>query len=154
MGTRRLSPALVLASVSLCLCVSVAFVNVGAQSAPYFPPKGEWAKKSPAELGMDPAKLQAAIDYAKSHETRREMDFSDQEKTFGTLLGSVPNIRAHTNGVIIYKGYVVGEWGDNSWADPTYSVAKSMLSTVAGVAVRDGVIKSLDDAVGATIKDG
>ena len=64
------------------------------------------------------------------------------------------SLRAHTNGVIIYKGYVVGEWGDNTWADPTYSVAKSMLSTVAGVAVRDGVIKSLDDAVGATVKDG
>jgi CubicO group peptidase (beta-lactamase class C family) len=143
-----------LAVMALCLCVSVAYVNLGAQSSTYFPPKGEWAKKTPAELGLDPAKLQEAIDWAKSHETRREMDFSDQEKTFGTLLGSVPNIRAHTNGVIIYKGYVVGEWGDNTWADPTYSVAKSMLSTVAGIALRDGKIKSLDDAVGATVKDG
>ena len=61
------------------------------------------------------------------------MDFSDQEATFGSLLGSVPNIRAHTNGVIVYKGYVVGEWGDTTWADPTYSVAKSMLSTVAAI---------------------
>jgi CubicO group peptidase (beta-lactamase class C family) len=154
MSTKRLKPALVLASVSLCLCVSVAFVKVGAQGAPYFPPAGAWAKKTPAELGLDPAKLQQAIDYAKSHETRREMDFSDQEKTFGTLLGSVPNIRAHTNGVIIYKGYVVGEWGDNTWADPTYSVAKSMLSTVAGVAVRDGLIKDLNTPVNALVKDG
>ena len=138
MTNKRVQRILVFTSVTLCLCVSVAMsVTVTAQST-YFPPKGEWAKKSPAELGLDPVKLQAAIDYAKSHETRREMDFSDQEKTFGTLLGSVPNIRAHTNGVIIYKGYVVGEWGDNTWADPTYSVAKSMLSTVAGVAVRDG----------------
>lgn len=141
-----------LAILTLGLCVSVA-PHLTAQST-YYPPKGEWAKKSPAELGLDPAKLQEAIDYAKSHETARAMDFSDQEKTFGTLLGSVPNIRAHTNGVIIYKGYVVGEWGDNTWADPTYSVAKSMLSTVAGVAVRDGVIKSLDEPVAATVKDG
>lgn len=153
MTNKRATSGFVLASLALCLCVSVAYVTVGAQST-YYPPKGEWAKKSPAELGLDPAKLQEAIDYAKSHETSRAMDFSDQEKTFGTLLGSVPNIRAHTNGVIIYKGYVVGEWGDNTWADPTYSVAKSMLSTVAGVAVRDGVIKNLDDAVGATVKDG
>ena len=41
------------------------------------------------------------------------MDFSDQERIFGTLLGSVPNIRAKTNGVVIYKGYVVAEFGDN-----------------------------------------
>ena len=76
------------------------------------------------------------------------MDFSDQERIFGTLLGSVPNIRAKTNGVVIYKGYVVAEFGDTTWADPTYSVAKSMLATVAGIAVRDGLIKNLDAPVG------
>ena len=82
------------------------------------------------------------------------MDFSDQERIFGTLLGSVPNIRAKTNGVVIYKGYVVAEFGDTTWADPTYSVAKSMLATVAGIAVRDGLITNLDAPVGATVKDG
>ena len=82
------------------------------------------------------------------------MDFSDQERIFGTLLGSVPNIRAKTNGVVIYKGYVVAEFGDTTWADPTYSVAKSMLATVAGIAVRDGMIKNLDAPVGETVKDG
>ena len=142
-----------LAVLALCLCASVAYVRVDAQST-YYPPKGEWAKKSPAELGLDPVKLQEAVDYAKSHETRREMDFSDQERIFGTLLGSVPNIRAHTNGVVIYKGYVVAEFGDPTWADPTYSVAKSMLSTVAAVAVRDGKIANLNATVGSMVKDG
>ena len=155
MTHKRVRNVFALASLALCLCVSVAsYVSVEAQGSTYYPPAGAWAKKAPAELGLDPAKLQEAVDYAKSHETRREMDFSDQEKTFGSLLGSVPNIRAHTNGVIIYKGYVVGEWGDNTWADPTYSVAKSMLSTVAGVAVRDGLIKNLDAKIGDTVKDG
>jgi CubicO group peptidase (beta-lactamase class C family) len=142
-----------LALLALCLCASVAYVRVDAQST-YYPPKGEWARKSPAELGLDPAKLQEAVDYAKSHETRREMDFSDQERIFGTLLGSVPNIRAHTNGVVIYKGYVVADFGDPTWADPTYSVAKSMLSTVAAVAVRDGRIANLNATVGSMVKDG
>ena len=138
---------------TLCLCVSVA-VLVTAQQAPYYPPAGLWAKKSPAELGMDPAKLAEAVAWAQTREGNREMDFSDQERIFGTLLGSVPNIRAHTNGVVIYKGYAVAEFGDPTWADPTYSVAKSMLSTVAGVAVRDGKITNLDQPVGTTIKDG
>jgi len=125
-----------------------------AQPGAYFPPAGSWGKKAPAELGLDPIKLQEAVDFAKSRETRREMDFSDQERIFGTMLGSVPNIRARTNGVVIYKGYVVAEFGDPTWADPTYSVAKSMLATVTGIAVRDGVIKNLDAPVGETVKDG
>ena len=138
---------------SLCLCVSVA-VLVTAQSGPYYPPAGPWTKKAPAELGMDAAKLAEAVAWAQTRESNREMDFSDQERIFGSLLGTVPNIRAHTNGVVIYKGYAVAEFGDPTWADPTYSVAKSMLSTVAGVAMRDGKIKNLEEPVAATIKDG
>src|SRR5687767_10727960 len=125
-----------------------------AQQATYYPPAGSWAKKAPAELGLDPVKLQEAVDFAQSRESRREMDFSDQERIFGTLLGSDPNIRAKTNGLVIYKGYIVAEFGDTTWADPTYSVAKSMLATVAGIAVRDGLITNLDAPVGATVKDG
>ena len=70
------------------------------------------------------------------------MDFSDQERIFGSLLGSVPTMRAKTNGLVIYKGYVVAEFGDTTWVDPTYSVAKSMMATVAGIAVRDGKISA------------
>src|SRR4029453_14639281 len=90
----------------------------------------------------------------QSPESNREMDFSDQGRIFGSLLGSVPTRRAKTNGVVIYKGYAVAEFGDTTWADPTYSVAKSMLATVAGIAVREGKIANLDAPVGTMIKDG
>ena len=123
-------------------------------AASYFPPAGEWTRKSPAELGMDPAALAAAVQYAQSHETERALDFSDQEKTFGKPLGSLPTRRAHTNGVVIYKGYVVAEFGDTNFVDPTYSVAKSMLATVAGVAQRDGRIGKLDEPVAKRVNDG
>jgi CubicO group peptidase (beta-lactamase class C family) len=125
-----------------------------AQAGQYFPPRGTWAKKTPAELGLDPAKLAEAVTYAQSRESTRAIDFSDQERTFGSLLGSLPTKRARTNGLVIYKGYAVAEFGDTTWADPTYSVAKSMLSTAAAIAVRDGRITNLDEPVGATIKDG
>jgi CubicO group peptidase (beta-lactamase class C family) len=124
-----------------------------AQSGAYFPPAGSWAKKAPAELGMDPKLLAEAVGFAESRESTREMDFSDQQRIFGSLLGSVPTRRARTNGVVIYKGYVVAEFGDTTWVDPTYSVAKSMMATVAGIAVRDGKI-DLSAPVGATVKDG
>ena len=149
----RLSKLIPCIAVVAALVATIS-VTPSAQQAPYFPPAGAWAKKSPAELGMDPVKLQEAIDFAKSRESNREMDFSDQERIFGTLLGSVPNLRAKTNGVVIYKGYVVAEFGDTTWIDPTYSVAKSMLATVTAVAVRDGLITNLDAPVGATVKDG
>jgi CubicO group peptidase (beta-lactamase class C family) len=142
-------------ALGLCLVlfVSAGFAAVPA-SAPYFPPAQAWLHKSPAALGMDPTKLADAIAFAQSHETTRERDFSDQKATFGTPLGSLPTRRAATNGVVIYKGYVVAEFGDTNFVDPTYSVAKSMLSTVAGVAVRDGRIANLDEPVGKTVTDG
>lgn len=103
---------------------------------------------------MDATALEAAIRFAQAAETRRAMDFSDQERTFGSLLGSVPTQRSHTNGVVIYKGYVVAEFGETTAVDPTYSAAKSMLSTLAAIAVRDGQLASLEDPVAKLIKDG
>jgi CubicO group peptidase (beta-lactamase class C family) len=143
------------AALGLCLAL---FVQAGFAAAPaatqYYPPAQVWAHKSPAELGMDPAKLAEAIAFAQSHETARAKDFSDQQATFGTPLGSLPTKRAATNGVVIYKGYVVAEFGDTNFVDPTYSVAKSMLSTVAGVAVRDGRIADLNEPVAKLVNDG
>lgn len=146
--TRR--SALFFGAAALLASLGVA----AAPAAPYFPPAGEWARKSPAELGMDPAALAAAVQYAQSHETERAIDFSDQEKTFGARLGSLPSRRAHTNGLVIYKGFVVAEFGDTAFVDPTYSVAKSMLSTLAGVAQRDGRIGKLDEPVARRVNDG
>ena len=153
MTTRNLRIGTVLAAA--LLVIAGARFELGAQgSGPYFPPAGSWAKKAPAELGMDPKLLAEAVAFAQSRETEREMDFSDQERIFGSLLGSVPDIRARTNGIVIYKGYVVAEFGETTWVDPTYSVAKSMMSTVAAIALRDGKIRSLEEPVGKTIKDG
>ncbi len=123
--------------------------------APYYPPAGQWARKTPAEVGMDAARLTAAIEFMKAHETASPArDFSDQEVIFGKLLGSIPTERAATNGLIIRHGYIVGEFGDTVRPDPTYSVAKSMLSTVAGIALDRGLIPGLDDPVANVVKDG
>jgi CubicO group peptidase (beta-lactamase class C family) len=121
---------------------------------PYYPPAGQWQHKSAAEVGMDPAKLNDAVEFMKAHEaTSPKRDFSDQEIVFGKLLGSIPSERAGTNGLIIRHGYIVAEFGDTNRPDPTYSVAKSMLSTVAGVAFDRGLIH-LDEPMVNTIKDG
>jgi CubicO group peptidase (beta-lactamase class C family) len=140
--------------LGLVVIALVADVAPSAQSSTYYPPAGAWAKKAPAEVGMDGARLTAAMDFAKQRETDWPRDFSTQERIFGTKLGSMPTRRPPTNGVIIRHGYVVGEFGDVTSVAPTYSVAKSMLATVTGIAVRDGLIKELDAPVGSQVKDG
>jgi CubicO group peptidase (beta-lactamase class C family) len=144
--------------IAPCLSVLVALWLLGAAlpsaQQPYYPPAGPWARKAPAEVGMDAAKLVAAVEYAKANENTQAKDFSDQERIFGKLLGSMPTERAATNGLIIRHGYIVAEFGDTLRPDPTYSVAKSMLSTVAAIALERGLIPNLDDLVVNVIKDG
>ena len=133
---------------------AVAIVWVSAEG-PYYPPAGQWAHKSPAEVGMDAAKLDDAIAFMKAHETNSPTrDFSDQEIVNGKLLASIPTERAGTNALIIRHGYIVGEFGDTTRPDPTYSVAKSMLSTLAGIALDRGLIPGLDEPINKTIHDG
>src|SRR5688500_105194 len=109
-----------LTKISLSLWVSVAlYVAAGAQAPAqsYYPPAGQWARKAPAEVGMDAAKLDAAIAFAKTRETNMPRDFSTQEKIFGSLLGPIHNRRATTNGLIIRNGYIVAELCDTNSID-------------------------------------
>ena len=148
--------ALRLAVVGLrVLCTSgVLIASAPAQQETYSPPKGDRARKAPAEVGMDAERLAAAITFAKEHATDWPKDFGKQEEIFGALLGPMPKDRADTNGLVIRHGYVVAEFGDTVAVDPTYSVAKSLLSTVTGVAVRDERIVDLDAQVRDLVEDG
>jgi len=139
----------------LGLALFLAVAAWPAAQTPYYPPAGQWAHKTPAEVGMDAARLKDAIQFMQSHETTSpRRDFSDQEIVNGKLLASIPTERAGTNGLVIRRGYVVAEWGDTERPDPTYSVAKSMLSTMTGIALDRGLIGKVDDPVAALIKDG
>lgn len=141
----RLAPALGLL---------LAAASSGAQGL-YFPPRsGEWQHVDPAKAGFDPEKLAAAIAYAKDHESTHPRDFSNQVATFGRTLGPLPKERGGTKGIVLKGGYIVAEWGDIDAVEPTYSAAKSFLSTLLGVALDQRRIGSLDDPVGLTVKDG
>ena len=124
-----------------------------AEAPKYFPPAGKWQRKAPAEVGMDSAKLQQAIDYAKANNSTWDFE-KDQVRTFGQPLGPLPQQRAVTNGIILRHGYIVGEFGDIKANDPVYSVAKSFLSTVCSIAVDRGLIKDVNDPVANYIHDG
>jgi CubicO group peptidase (beta-lactamase class C family) len=56
--------------------------------------------------------------------------------------------------MILKKGYVVASWGDTKRVDMTFSVTKSFLSTVAGLARDRGLMSSEKDLVSDYIWDG
>ena len=147
----RISPVRLLGPAAVLL--AVAQVALGQSARSYFPPRGEWQTRSAAAVDLDSAKLQAAVDYALSHGSSWDFD-RDQVRTFGPPLGPLPKSRASTNGVILRHGYIVAKFGDTKANDPVYSIAKSFLSTVAGIAVQRGLIKNVDDRVATYIHDG
>jgi len=119
----------------------------------YFPPSGNWEQKNPSELKVDNKKLQSAIDFAIQEESDadKNMKIAHYQSAFGREpfgfpVGPMKN-RGGATGLIIYKGYVIGQWGDPDRVDLTFSVAKSILSTTVGLAVDRGMIKSEKDLV-------
>lgn len=118
----------------------------------YFPPEGNWERKTPLQLGLDSIRIIDAIKYAIANETTSPryqelaqiMSFG--KEPFSDGLGPF-SIRGDAAGIIIYKGYIVASWGDVSRVDQTHSVTKSFLSTVVGLASDKGLIKNVDDKV-------
>lgn len=55
--------------------------------------------------------------------------------------------RGGPSGLVYRGGEKIAEWGDVDRADMTFSVAKSYLALLAGLALGDGLIRSLDDKV-------
>ena len=140
--------------IVLMLLATGSNIAVGQKSGVYYPSAENWERKQPADAGFEPALLEQAVAFAKTQETRVPRDFSTQVATFGALLGPIPKDRAETNGIVLRHGYIVAEWGDTLHVDPTYSAAKSFLSTVLGLTIDRGMIKSIDDPVRNYIKDG
>ena len=122
-------------------------------AAIYFPPRGEWERRKPEEVGMDAARLQQAVDFAMANENPATKDLAlDLELTFGMreplfrILGPTKP-RGGMNGLVIRKGYVVAEWGDPARSDMTFSVTKTFLSTAVGLAWQRGLIRDVTDRV-------
>jgi CubicO group peptidase (beta-lactamase class C family) len=144
------------ATVALMVVIAGATLTTAEQRSsnrPYFPARGEWQKKDPSAAGLDKAKLQDAIAFAMAHENPNTKDLSvaivsqfRSEAPFNTLIGPTQP-RAGANGVIIRHGIVAAEWGDTGRADMTFSVTKTFLSTVAGIAFDRGNIRSVTDRV-------
>lgn len=137
---------------NFCFSQQKQAVNTTASSLPYFPSAQIWIQKTPAESGLDAVKVQEAIDIAKAAETKnpRNMEINHYrsfgKEPFGEGIGPFEE-RGDATGIIVYKGYIIATWGEPLRCDMTHSVTKSFLSAVVGLAVDQGLIKNVNDAV-------
>ena len=123
------------------------------RSSAYYPGRAEqWERRTPQQVGMDAARLQDAIAFAVSNESKspRNLELAHYQtfgrEPFGQAVGPFKE-RGEPTGIVIRRGYLVAEWGDTSRADMTFSVTKSFLSSVVGLAYDRKMIRSLDDRV-------
>lgn len=121
------------------------------------PHPAEFPAADPASLGFDPARLAAAVAHAGAHDSPFPRDLLAHLES-GYFEGPPDNEvlgptrpRGAPNGLILRDGKLAARWGDTRRADMTFSVAKSCLSLLAGVAVGDGLLPDLDAPVGASV---
>jgi CubicO group peptidase (beta-lactamase class C family) len=120
-----------------------------AQRGTYFPGAGDdWQRRTPAQAGLDSARLREAVSFAVASESRapRDLELAHYQtfgrEPFGEAIGPFQP-RGDPTGIIVRNGYIVAEWGDPHRVDMTFSVTKSFLSTVVGVAFDRGLIRDL-----------
>jgi len=140
--------------------VLFALSALTAQSDPYFPERGAlWQKRSAAELGWKTNALDQAVQFAQDNEysgprdLRRAILKGFEREPFHEILGPVKK-RGGPAGMILKDGYVLASWGETRRVDMTFSVTKSFLSTVAGLARDAGLLRSAQDPVSDYIWDG
>jgi CubicO group peptidase (beta-lactamase class C family) len=128
----------------------IGLMYAGSEAAAqtvYWPAPGDrWERREPAQLGMDGAKLQEAIRFAQESENTaspRDLEQAHYQsfgrEPFGDAVGPFKP-RGPQSGVIIRNGYIVAEWGEPERVDMTFSVSKSFVSTVVGLAYDRGLI--------------
>jgi CubicO group peptidase (beta-lactamase class C family) len=125
----------------------------------YFPPRGEWQHSDPASAGFDAAKLAAAVQLAQAKGQMEPHDLGDAiresyKREPGYRVLGPTGRREAPAGVIIRNGYIVAEWGDLERVEMTFSVVKSMLSSVAGLAWDRGLLPDLDQRAGQLVRSG
>lgn len=125
----------------------------------YFPDPGDWERRQPAAVGMDAALLDSAIAFVmeRGPEMGEDLEAALAERfagdPYGELLGPMRR-RGAGNGLVFRHGYLVAEWGDTRRVDMTFSVTKSFLSAVAGLAYDRGLIRDMRERVGESVHDG
>ena len=153
---RKASAVLLILGLLVGLNVAAAIAqsqNRTQAAGAYYPGAGQdWQQRSAEQVGIDPTRLKAAIDFAIASESKapRNLELAHYQtfgrEPFGEGVGPFKE-RGDPTGLIIRNGYIVAEWGDPHRVDMTYSVTKSFVSTTVGLAFDRGLIRDVQDRV-------
>lgn len=130
----------------------------------YFPKKNkQWETLSPTAGGFDEIRLKNALELADKFESPWPYDLdiagsvpglTDIEKPpYNEVLG-VFKPRGRNNGCILKGGKIAAQWGDVDRVDMTFSIAKSYLAILTGIAIGDGLISNVDALVRDSVRSG
>lgn len=143
----------------LFLFISTSYVH-SQSSELYYPSKNvDWERRTPKQMKFKESELAKAVQFAKNNEYSGEKNLaisilkSFDREPYHKIAGPVKE-RGGPAGMVIKNGYVVAEWGDLDRVDMTFSVTKSYLSTMAGLAVDEGIIRDVDNKVIDYVWDG
>ncbi|MEZ5818652.1 MAG: serine hydrolase [Hyphomicrobiaceae bacterium] len=131
-------------------------------STAYSPAADHFAWEAGASARLDAARLSDAVAFAEASATQWPASFHYpdgryvgivewNEKGPWSEVAGVVRHRGGPAGLVLDRGRIAAQWGDTRRTDMTFSVAKSFLSVLAGVAVGDGLIPHLDEKVGRTV---
>ncbi len=102
--------------------------------------------------------MQQAVQFANDHESTWDRETSgtwgvhlQDPPPWNRLLGPVHD-RGPVSGTIVVRGETLASWGEPKRADLTFSVAKTYLALLAGVAHDRGLLPDVDEPIGARVK--
>lgn len=133
------------------------FVVVTIAQQAYYP-DAVWQTKNASDLKMNKILLDSAVSIAMNNDNKVESDLRisllksyAREPEYKIIGPTKP--RGGPAGLVIKNGYIVAQWGDVERVDMTFSTTKSYLSTVAGLAIDNGLIKNVNDKLGQYVWD-
>ncbi|MEE7506369.1 serine hydrolase [Methylobacterium mesophilicum] len=127
-------------------------------------PTDVWAEQDPGAAGLKAGRLADAVAFAEAHESAwppslyypdgRYVGIVEWNETgpWSAIDGPV-RPRGGPAGVILKGGRRVAAWGDTARPDMTFSIAKSYLAVLAGLAHDDGLIPDVDAPVRDSVPD-
>jgi CubicO group peptidase (beta-lactamase class C family) len=148
--------------LALALAAGLVAATAGPAHAAqtYFPPPGDaWESRPPEAVGADPVRLAEAVAFARANEIgwlkdmRLQLERNTAQEPFPWIQGAFKNWDS-TSGLVVRHGYIIAEWGDTRRIDMSFSVAKSYLSTVAGLAFDRGLLPDVHQPVRVLVRDG
>jgi CubicO group peptidase (beta-lactamase class C family) len=129
----------------------------------YFPSAVEaWQQVAPEHAGFSGDLLAEAVSFACDHETPWPYSFYYDDGSYApnvdwnesgpwsAVVGPV-RLRGASAGMILKGGRIAARWGETDRPDMTFSIAKSYLAVLAGLAVDQGLIADIDAPVARAV---